>query len=190
MPRPSNSETPETPNTEATPVAPAMTTEQLLTLVVSMQKQLADVIAQQSVSSKENTAAIIELARPKEPLPTKRQLADEANEKQFKAQQDQIEKNARANEKYAHENCEHIAGCNALSETKDIAGRTSIIWHRGDVGQTTGICTVCQRIFKQSDPNFAKWRRLKSFNKDSASGYRTVMNPVEAIEKSYLHDID
>lgn len=182
--------TTKAPETEAIPVAPAMTTEQLLTLVVSMQKQLADVIAAQSQNSQAQTDAILELARPKEPLKTARQIADEANEKQFKAQQDQIEKNAKANEKYAHENCEHIAGCNALSETKDIAGRTSIIWHRGDVGQTTGICTVCQRIFKQSDPDFAKWRRMKSFNKDSASGYRTVMNPVEAIEKSYLHDID
>lgn len=170
--------------------APAMTTEQLLTMIVNMQKQLADVVAASTSNSAAQTEAILELARPKEPLKTARQIADEANEKQFKAQQDQIEKNARANEKYAHENCEHIAGCNALSETKDIAGRTSIIWHRGDVGQTTGICTVCQRIFKQSDPDFAKWRRMKSFNKDSASGYRTVMNPVEAIEKSYLHDID
>jgi hypothetical protein len=165
-----------------------MSTEQLLALVVSMQKQLADVLAAQTANSDKQTEAILELARPKEPVKTARQIADEKNEEQFKEQQAKQEKWAKDNEKWAHDNCEHIAGCNALSEMKDLAQRTSIIWHRGDVGQTTGICTVCQRIFKESDPDFAKWRKLKSFNKDSASGQRTVLDPLAAREKSYLHD--
>ena len=180
--------TPEAANAKTPEVTPAMSTEQLLALVVSMQKQLADVLAAQTANSDKQTEAILELARPKEPVKTARQIADEKNEEQFKKQQAEQEKWAKANEKWAHENCEHIAGCNALSEMKDLAQRTSIIWHRGDVGQTTGICTVCQRIFKESDPDFAKWRKLKSFNKDSASGQRTVLDPLAAREKSYLHD--
>jgi len=188
MPPTKTSETPVA--AEATP-EPAMSTTQLLSLVASMQQQLAAIVEMSTKNSERQTEAILELARPKEPLKTARQIADEINEKQFKDQQRKQEEWSKANEKYAHENCEHIAGCNALSETKDIAGRTSIIWHRGDVGQTTGICTVCQRIFKESDPDFAKWRRMKSFNKDSASGIRTVYgNTDEVRAKSYLHDID
>lgn len=176
-------ETPsETHNAKAAE-APAMSTEQLL-------KLLADVLAKSTANSEAQTAAIMELARPKEAVKTARQIAEEKNEEQFKKNQRDQEKWAKANEKWAHENCEHIAGCNPLSEMKDLAQRTSIIWHRGDVGQVTGICTVCQRIFKQSDADFTKWRKLKSFNKDSASGFRTVMDPAGAIEKSYLHDID
>jgi hypothetical protein len=171
-------------------VQPAMSTEQLLTLVASMQQQLIEVQKQAAAASAAQTDAILKLAEPKEALKSQREIANEANDKQFKDQQREQEKRTKANNKFAQDNCEHIAGCSPLSESKDIEGRTSIIWHRGDVGQTTGICTVCQRIFKQSDPDFYQWRKKKSFNTDSASGFRTVMDPLAAIELSYLHDID
>jgi len=187
MPAPTKSETPEVkPKAESAEApTPAMTTEQLLALVVNMQQQLATLVANQSASSEKQTEAILELA-----LKTQKQVAEELNEKQFKDQQKQQEAIAKANQKWAHENCDHIAGCNALGETANVAGLTAIIWHRGDVGQTTGICTVCQRIFKQTDPDFYQWRKKKSFNRESASGLRTVPDPLKAIELSYLHDID
>jgi hypothetical protein len=180
---------PETPKAVEA-VQPAMSTEQLLTLVASMQQQLIEVQKQAAAASAAQTDAILKLAEPKEALKSARDLANEANDKQFKDQQREQERRTKANNKFAQDNCEHIAGCSPLSESKDIANRTSIIWHRGDVGQTTGICTVCQRIFKQSDPDFYQWRKKKSFNKDSASGFRTVMDPLAAIELSYLHDIE
>lgn len=158
---------------------PAMSTEQLLKLLVSMQQQQAA-----------QTEAILKLAEPKEALKSTRQLADEINEKQFKDQQREQEKRTKSNHKFAQDNCEHIAGCSPLGDSANMAGLTSIIWHRGDVGQVTGICTVCQRLFRQSDPDFYQWRKKKSFNKESAAGFRTVLDPLVAIEKSYLHDID
>ena len=179
---------PETPKAEV--AQPAMTTEQLLALVVNMQQQLVKMQEQTAAASAAQTGAILELAKPREAAKSAREIANEANDKLFKDQQREQEKRTRESNKFAQDQCEHIAGCSPLSESKDIAGRTSIIWHRGDVGQTTGICTVCQRIFKQSDPDFYIWRKKKSFNKDSASGFRTVMDPLAAIEKSYLHDIE
>ena len=179
---------PETPKAEV--AQPAMTTEQLLALVVNMQQQLVKMQEQTAAASAAQTGAILELAKPREAAKSAREIANEANDKLFKDQQREQEKRTRESNKFAQDQCEHIAGCSPLSESKDIAGRTSIIWHRGDVGQTTGICTVCQRIFKQSDPDFYVWRKKKSFNKDSASGFRTVMDTLAAIEKSYLHDID
>jgi hypothetical protein len=77
-----------------------------------------------------------------------------------------------------------------LSEQRDIAGRTSIGWHRNDIGVDIGICSVCQRIFRPEDPDYAQWRKKPSFNKLSQAGHRNVMNPVEAREQSYLHDIE
>lgn len=183
--------TSETPEVEAKTEAPAMSTEQLLTLFATMQQQLAALVEAQSKNSDRQTEAILELARPKEAVKTAKQIAEELNEEHFKKQQRDQEKFAKANEKWAHENCDHIAGCNALGETANVAGLTAIIWHRGDVGQVTGICTVCQRIFKQTDSDFYTWRKKKSFNRESASGLRTIMgNTEEVIAKSYLHDID
>ena len=66
--------------------------------------------------------------------------------------------------------CEHLAGCSPLSEGVDIAGRTSIVWHGLNSGEVIGICTVCQREFFPSDPDYAVWRKRASFNKFSAAG--------------------
>lgn len=171
----------DAPKTEVEVEEPVMSTADLLKLVASLTLQLKE-------SSKAQTDAILELASPKEPLKTKGQLAQEQNEEMFRKQTREQEERTKLNTKYAQENCEHIAGCSQLSEQKDIAGRTSFIWHRGDVGQTTGICTVCGLIVYQDDPDFAKWRRKKSFNKDSAAGPRTVMDPIAAMKLASLRD--
>jgi hypothetical protein len=77
-------------------------------------------------------------------------------------------------------NCPHIAGCDRLSEMRDPMGRTSIIWHTSDSSETLGICTNCQRVFRENDPDYAEWRQKPSFNKQSRSGERFFSDPMKA----------
>ena len=188
-------------NVEATPepvntsVAP-LTTDALLGLIASMSQQL---LASQNAARESNeklAAAILETTKPREVLKTKEQLAREANDKLFDENARELKRRQKENEKYGQEMCDHVAGCNQLSEQRDIAGRLSIIWHRNDVGVDVGVCTNCARIFRPTDPADAQghtyqyWRKKPSFNKLSAAGHRTMLNPQKAMEDSYLHDID
>ena len=191
MGRPLNSKTEDTDyNTGAAPLSQ----EALLTLIVQMQAQLAESQKQAAEANEKLAAAIIETTKPREAFKTEKELAREANEKMFDDQAKELRRRQRETARAEQDECVHIAGCSALSEQKDIAGRTSILWHRNDVGVDVGICTVCQRIFHPSDPedkqghSYTFWRKQPSFNKISAAGHRTVLNPIEAREKSYLHD--
>lgn len=76
-------------------------------------------------------------------------------------------------------NCPHVAGSNALSEQKDMAGRTSIIWHGLHTGEQIGFCTNCQKQWFPSDPDYAEWRKKTSFNKLSTGGIRIGGGPAE-----------
>jgi len=164
-------------------VVPAMSTEALMTLV-----------AQLLVQQQKQTEAIIELSKPREPLKTKAQLAAEANEKLFDERAKEQRRRQKETQAFEQSSCEHIAGCSSLSEQHDIANRSSILWHRNDVGVDVGICTVCQKFFYPSDPpdaqghTYAYWRKKTSFNKMSMAGFRTILDPVRAREESYLHD--
>lgn len=71
--------------------------------------------------------------------------------------------------KYEQDNCPHIAGCSPLSEQMDVAGRTSIVWHTLNTGEEAGFCTNCLREFRNSDEDFEKWRKKKSFNTPSSA---------------------
>lgn len=182
---------PRTPNTpeeaqkqETVDLAslPTMTNDSLLTIIATMQKQLMEAQKQQAEANQALADAILKSREPYED-PRKKQ-----NEAMFKKRDTEIELRKKLTIKYAQDSCEHIAGSNPLSEQKDIAGRTSIVWHRGDVGQVFGVCTVCGRIFKEDDPDFALWRRKKSFNRESASGFRTVFDPIKARRDAFLRD--
>ena len=187
MARPKNEEEisvfAETSPVSETAAPPAMTTEDLLKLV-------AGLLANQQ----KQTEAIIELSRPKAPYKSDKELAHEANEKMFDERAKELRARQKATNKAGQDDCVHIAGCSPLSEQKDIAGRTAIIWHRNDVGVDIGIFTVCQRPFHPSDPvdgqghSYSFWRKQPSFNKLSTAGFRTVLDPVRAREESYLHD--
>jgi hypothetical protein len=83
-------------------------------------------------------------------------------------------------QKYSQSVCPHVAGSNALSELPDTAGRTSIVWHRFDVGDELGICTNCTRIFTPTDTDYAQWRMKKSYNRMSRSGDRQFRDPIAA----------
>ena len=162
---------------------PALTNEQLLLL-----------IAQMSASMAAQTQLLEKLSNPQEPKKSKEQIAREENERMFDERAKELRKRQKETARAEQDECVHIAGCSPLSEQKDIAGRTAIIWHRNDVGVDLGICTVCQRFFHPSDPpdaqghTYSFWRKQPSFNKISAAGYRTVLDPVRAREESYLHD--
>src|SRR5271157_1606161 len=123
--------TAEAPEVADAQPLPAMTQDTLLAIIASMQKQQAE----SNEAIKTLAAAIVEAGKPKEPLKTKKQLADEENERMFKENEKRTEANKKALIHYSqYTACDHIAGSNELSEQRDIAGRTSIAWHRNDVG--------------------------------------------------------
>lgn len=188
------SETAETTENIETSQAP-LTTDQLLTIIAQMQKQIVDAQSSAAEAQREANAAtkaladaVLETTKPKEYVKTKKELADESNQKMFEERQRDLQKRQKATIKAEQDSCDHIAGGSPLSEQRDIAGRTSILWHRNDVGVDVGICTICQRIFRPSDPDFAAWRKKPSFNRLSASGYRTILDPVRARKESVLQD--
>ena len=183
-------ETAEPFNSSVQPI----TTDALLTLMVQMQKQLAESQKQAAEANAKLAEAILKTTEPREALKPKEQVAREANDKLFDEKAKELKRRQTANLKYQQDLCDHVAGCSELSEQRDIAGRTSIVWHRNDVSVDIGICTNCGRHFHPTDPSDAQghtyqyWRKKPSFNKLSAAGSRTMMNPQQAMEESYLHD--
>jgi hypothetical protein len=196
QPLPEKTEKKEPAASEATALPP-ITQDTLLSLIASMQQQLlasqqaiAEMQKNQNEANHALADAIIETTKPRERLKTKKEIAQEKNDELFQKNEKELDLRKKANVEYTQSLCDHIAGCSELSEQRDIAGRTSIGWHRNDIGVDIGICSVCQRIFRPEDPDYAQWRKKPSFNKLSQAGHRNVMNPVEAREQSYLHDIE
>lgn len=195
-----NAETPDSTETATAVLEPPtsgpapLTTDQLLTLLVTLQQQVAQSQKEAADANRALAAAIVKTTEPREYVKSAKEIADEANNKLFDERAKELAKRQKANIQYEQSLCDHVAGCSSLSEQRDIAGRTSILWHSNDVNVDIGICTVCQRIFRPSDPvddqghNYLYWRKKPSFNKLSKAGSRTFMNPTQAAEESYLHD--
>jgi len=142
-------------------------------------KQLLELLAHMNADSSNKLAeAIIAAQKPYED-PKKAE-----NDRMFREQtrrQSEQERLAKHNNQI---NCPHIAGCNLLSEFRDPAGRTSIIWHTFDSTATIGTCTNCQRHFFEDEPDYMEWRRKPSFNRASASGRREYDDPKAARERA------
>lgn len=177
-------------NTSATPIS----TDALLTLIASMQQQL---LASQKAAAEANAKladAILETTKPREVLKSTKQLADEANQKIFDDQAKELKRRQRETIEQSQNNCVHIAGCNPLSEERDVRGRTSILWHKTDAQVVVGICTNCQRIFRPDDApdqqgrTYQFYRSQPSINRISAAGNRQFLDPLKAMKDSYLHD--
>jgi hypothetical protein len=154
------SKSPEAP--ESTP--PTMSPDALLELIARMNSDASDRLAK----------ALIESRKPwTDPK-------QEENE-QFMRNQEraQRERTALATKAY-QENCPHLAGSNPLSDQSDLLGRTCIIWHTSDVGETFGICSNCQRVFRENEADYATWRRKPSINKQSRAGERQFADPIAA----------
>lgn len=96
----------------------------------------------------------------------------DANDKMFRDQMRKQAENERINRIQNQKYCPHIAGCNGLSDFKDHLGRTCIIWHQLDSGETVGLCANCQREFRTTDDDFTRWQSMPSINKRSSGGQR------------------
>lgn len=181
-------------STEITESPAPLSTDDLLRLIVTLQQQTTEAQKQAASANAALAAAIVKTTEPREYVKTAKELAAEQNDDLFKNNEKILEARKKANIKYAQSLCDHVAGCSDLSEQRDIAGRTSIVWHKNDVSVDIGVCTVCQRIFRPSDEldeqghNYVYWRKKPSFNKLSMAGTRTIMDPVRAQSESYLHD--
>lgn len=156
----------ETKKKAAADTEEVMTKSDLLQLIAQMSSEQAKLIADALIESKKP------YVKPE----------DLENEKLFreqtKRQMEQERQMKRANQRV----CPHIAGCNPLSESRDVAGRTSIIWHTYDSTDVQGICTNCHRIFRDDQEDFAKWRGMPSYNKPSRAGQRDFLDPRAARE--------
>jgi hypothetical protein len=177
----------ETPVADPVSVSP-LSTDQLLSIIAKMQEQMAKLTENQSVANQALADAILETTKPREVIKTKEQKAREANDELFRKNEKELELRKKTNIKASQSICDHIAGGSELSEQRDIAGRTSIAWHRNDVGGIAGVCTTCGRIFYPGQEDYALWRRKPSFNRLSAAGFRTVLDPSAAINEAFLKD--
>lgn len=183
----------EKPVVNEPPTAP-ITTDQLLQLIATGQAQTAEAQRQAAEANEKLAAAIIKTTEPREVLKSTKQIAAEENEKLFEENARILNKRRKMAIKHEQDNCDHIGGCSLLGEMRDLQGRTSILWHTTDVGVDTGICLVCQRFFRPGDPpdaqghDYSYWRRKPSMCRISKAGVRTFLDPVRAMEESYLHD--
>jgi hypothetical protein len=133
-------------------------------------KELLELLSKMNDNSSNKLAeAIIESRKPY--VDPKAEQNEEMFRKQTRAQMAQ----EREAKRQAQEACPHVIGCNPLSDRYDRNGLTSIIWHRFDSQDISGICTVCQRIFDPGDADYAQWRRLPSANRPSQSGERQYL---------------
>lgn len=145
---------------------PAISTHQLLELFTKMNAENAQLLAK----------AIVDAQKPYE------DPAKKANDEKFKAMDRAQMEQQRLNRIADQKACPHIAGCNPLSEEMHPSGKTAIIKHRLDSSETIGICTNCQRVWRENDPDYGEWMRKPSFNRNSMSGDRQFRDPARARE--------
>lgn len=149
---------PQDPFNEATPTqAPdaPITTAQLMDLLgklASAQNQSSENIAQTMAT------AMMEVRKPY--IDPKQ----EENDRKFRDNNRRQRESERLSMRRNQESCPHIAGCSAQSSSADMYGRTCIVWHQTDATEVVGICTNCQRIFRETDEDFMLWRRKQSIN--------------------------
>lgn len=71
--------------------------------------------------------------------------------------------------------------------------RTSIVWHTLRTRETVGICTVCQRHFRENDFDYALWRSKPSFNWGSSDKSENPANKIARPPHYYWgkeHELD
>lgn len=143
--------------------------------ITMSQESLLELIAKMNDASTEKlVSALIESRKPyTDPK-------QEQNEEFMRQQAREQRKREEASRKYEQSNCPHTAGCNSLSDQLDLHNRTCIVWHTSDSTETFGICSNCQRIFRENDSDYAEWRRKPCINKQSKAGERTYANPMRA----------
>jgi len=107
---------------------------------------------------------------------------EEAARQTMKAQAEK----QRLAKKWDQEHCPHIKGCNPLSDSMDMHNRSAFIRHRLDTGATFLMCSNCQRIIWQDEPDFQYWATKPSGNRPSAAGDRFQPDPLRAMREGRL----
>lgn len=179
---------------ETDTIVTPISTDGLLTLIATMQQQLLESQNAAREANERLAEAILKTTEPREIKKSPEQLAQEANQKLFEDQAKELRRRQLETIKDSQNNCVHIAGCNPLSEERDVRGRTSILWHKTDAQVVVGICTNCQRIFRPDDEpdsqgrTYQFWRSQPSINRTSQAGNRQFVDPMKAMKDSYLRD--
>jgi len=149
----------------------SMSISELTALIARMTAESNERIAQ---SNESLAKAIIESRKPYvDPK-------NEENEKLFREQTREMERRKRDQILKSQEWCQHLAG--SLGEFQDQGHRTAIVWHQTDIREQVGICTVCQKQFREGDKDYMFWRGKRSINKISKSGDRFVSTPQQTLE--------
>lgn len=169
-------ETPEILNT-STP-SPAqqitMSANEFKSMVETLMAQSATVNAESNKAFAETLAAALRDSNKPYVKP-----GTEENEEMFRKITREQEERKRKQMLASQEWCQHIAG--GLGDVRDPGNRTSIVWHRFDHGATIGVCTQCNRVFRESDTDFRKWWGMPKFNKMSRSGDRYIEKTAAAV---------
>ena len=161
MAKAATAETPEVLND--TPRTPSETISMSTTDLAKLIAQMNEAAEKRAEIMAEKLAqAMLESRQPYED-PKKAE-----NEEKFRANSRKQDENRRKAILATQSICLHLAG--QLGDIPDPAQRTSIVWHASDIGEVVGICTHCQRIFRETDPDYPQWRSKRSFNKMSRGG--------------------
>ena len=104
------------------------------------------------------------------------------NERYFAQRLRELEKRRKESKAQEQEDCPHIAGCNAVSEQQDYAGRTSIVWHTLPTKETVGGCLNCQKQFWSTDADYEEWMKKPSFCRASSGVDRNLGSPLCATD--------
>lgn len=165
---------------------PQMTMAQLLAVITAATQQQSAAPNTQMLQEMGKTIAEA-ILESRKPMPDPKAEAQRKNDELFREQEREQQRRTKENRKAIQKACSHIAG--SYGDLEDMHHRTSIAWHRNDVGVEVGICTGCNRIFYPDDPDYSEWRQKKSFCRVmSAAGPRTVFDHKDALEKTHLKD--
>jgi hypothetical protein len=113
-----------------------------------------------------------------------------ANQRNAQEAMKRLAASQRAAKKWDQDHCPHIKGCNPLSDSLDTANRSAFIRHRLDTGATFLMCTNCQKVIWQDDPEFQIWYNKPSGNRPSAGGDRFQSDPLKAMREGRLEQPD
>lgn len=81
--------------------------------------------------------------------------------------------------------CEHLAGCTPLGEI--ISNRTSIVWHTLRTKETVGVCTNCNRYFRENDFDYWVWRKKPSYSWGSSDNGPNPANEKFGVPSSWVY---
>lgn len=115
----------------------------------------------------------------KKPYVDPGQEANEASMRESMKKQKQAQDRQK---KFDQDSCPHKMASNPLSSTPDMFGRAAF-WHfRLDTGEQILICSNCQKVVRQTDPEFVKFASMPTTNIAGSAGQRFFADPLAVIK--------